>query len=116
MLLSNLWKEHGLTNGANGYVKYIVYDEDKEPPKLPAFVLVYFPQYTGPSFHPKEEKIVPIAPVQRKWYVSSAEYSRRMIPLTPSYAITIHKSQGQTLNKIILNLGDKEFASGLTRH
>ena len=114
MLLSNLWKEHGLTNGANGYVKYIVYDENKAPPKLPAFVLVHFPQYTGPSFHPKEEKIVPIVPVQRKWYESRAEHSRLMVPLTPSYAITIHKSQGQTMNKIILNLGEKEFASGLT--
>ena len=68
MLLSNLWKEHGLTNGANGFVKYIVYDADTAPPKLPAFVLVYFPQYKGPSFHPKEEKIVPIVPVFRKWY------------------------------------------------
>ena len=37
-----------------------------------------------------------------------------MLPLIPSYAITIHKSQGQTLNKIILNIGEKEFASGLT--
>ena len=37
-----------------------------------------------------------------------------MIPLIPSYAITIHKSQGQTMDKIILNLGNKEFATGLT--
>ena len=114
MLLSNLWKEHGLTNGANGFVRYIVYDEDKAPPNLPAFVLVYFPQYTGPSFHPKEEKIVPIVPVFRKWYDSRVEHNRTMLPLIPSYAITIHKSQGQTLDKIILNLGEREFASGLT--
>ena len=114
MLLSNLWKEHGLTNGANGFVRYIVYDEDKAPPKLPAFVLVYFPQYTGPSFHPNEEKIVPIVPVLRKWYDSRTEHNRTMLPLIPSYAITIHKSQGQTLDKVILNLGDREFASGRT--
>ena len=37
-----------------------------------------------------------------------------MLSIIPLYAITIHKSQGQTLNKIILNIGDKEFASGLT--
>ena len=37
-----------------------------------------------------------------------------MIPLIPSYAITIHKSQGQTLDKIILNIGEKKYASGLT--
>ena len=37
-----------------------------------------------------------------------------MLPLIPSYAITIHKSQGQTLNKIIVDLRTREFASGLT--
>ena len=114
MLTANLWKKHGLLNGANGIVKYICYDDGDVPPALPAFVLVYFPQYTGPSFHPKEEKLVPIVKVTRNWYESKSELSRTMLPLIPSYAITIHKSQGQTLNKIILNLGDKEFASGLT--
>ena len=114
MLLQNLWNEHGLTNGANGIVKYIVYKEGITPPKLPSFVLVYFPQYTGPSFHPTEEKLVPIAPILRNWYESKTEHHRIMIPLIPSYAISIHKSQGQTLDKIIINLGHSEFASGLT--
>ena len=36
-----------------------------------------------------------------------------MLPLIPAYAITIHKSQGQTLNKVMLNIGEKEYASGL---
>ena len=114
MLLSNIWKDCGLTNGANGIVKYIVYDEGTGPPKLPACVLVHFPQYTGPSFHPTEEKIVPIVPVFRKWHDYKVEHNRTMLPVTPSYGITIHKSQGQTLDKIILNLHDKEFATGLT--
>ena len=37
-----------------------------------------------------------------------------MLPLIPSYAISIHKSQGQTLSKIILNIGKQEYAPGLT--
>ena len=114
MLLSNLWNKHGLTNGANGIVRYIVYEKDKKPPSLPSFVLVYFPDYTGPSFHDSEEKLVPIVPITRKWFESKAEHYRTMLPLVPSYAITIHKSQGQTLKKIILSLGNKEFAPGLT--
>ena len=60
------------------------------------------------------QKLVPIAPVTRNWYASKVEYQRTMLPLIPSYAITIHKSQGQTLDKIILNIGEKKYASGLT--
>jgi ATP-dependent DNA helicase PIF1 len=109
MLLQNLWNHHGLTNGANGFVRYIIYKEGVQPPKLPSFVLVYFPQYTGPSFHPTEEKLVPIVPVLRNWFESRTEHHRTMLPLIPSCAITIHKSQGQTLDKIILNLGGREI-------
>ena len=73
MLVSNLWNEQGLTNGANGFVRYIVYDQNLKPPNLPNFVLVYFPQYTGPSFYydgTTNEELVPIAPVTRNWYES----------------------------------------------
>ena len=37
-----------------------------------------------------------------------------MIPLIPAYAVSIHKSQGMSLDQITINLGEKEFASGLT--
>ena len=114
MLLSNIWKECGLTNGANGFIRYIVYDEGDCPPKLPKFVLVEFPQYTGPSFLETEPKLVPISPVTRNWFHGNKSHQRKMLPLTPAYSITIHKSQGQTLSKIIVNLGNKEYASGLT--
>lgn len=40
--------------------------------------------------------------------------SRQMLPLVPTYAITIHKSQGQTLNPLVVNLGDTEFTTSLT--
>ncbi|KAF8480729.1 hypothetical protein DFH94DRAFT_602556, partial [Russula ochroleuca] len=36
------------------------------------------------------------------------------IPLTLSWAITIHKAQGMTLDRITVDLGPKEFASGLS--
>ena len=37
-----------------------------------------------------------------------------MIPLKPGYAISIHSSQGATLNFVIVNMGNREFATGLT--
>ena len=61
-----------------------------------------------------KEKLVPICPTTRSWFEYKVHYERKMIPLIPSYAITIHKSQGQTLEKIILNIGESEFAPGLT--
>lgn len=32
----------------------------------------------------------------------------------PAFAITIHKSQGLTLTKVVLNFKDKDFASRLS--
>ena len=36
-----------------------------------------------------------------------------MLPLKPGYAISIHSSQGATLHSMIVNLGPREFATGL---
>ena len=34
------------------------------------------------------------------------------MPLRLSYAMTIHKSQGQTMTKAVVDTGDKEMAAG----
>ena len=36
-----------------------------------------------------------------------------MIPLIPGYAVSIHKSQGMSLDKVIINPGPREFVIGL---
>ena len=35
-------------------------------------------------------------------------------PVTPAYAITIHKSQGLSLDRAVLDLSEKDFTPGLT--
>ncbi|GBC05299.1 hypothetical protein RclHR1_06170003 [Rhizophagus clarus] len=40
--------------------------------------------------------------------------SRLQIPLTLVWAITVHKSQGLTLPKAVIDLGNKEYAASLS--
>ena len=40
--------------------------------------------------------------------------SRTQFPIRLAYALTIHKGQGQTLKRIIVELGKKEATLGLT--
>ena len=47
MLISNLWVDVGLVNGAMGTIEAICYRSDG-PPDLPLAVMVHFDKYSGP--------------------------------------------------------------------
>ena len=113
-LTTNIWKEAGLTNGAKGIVKYIVYEPRIKPKALPSIVIVQFPQYVGPSYQKTISKCAPITPIKRSWFSGKTQCWRRMLPLKPAYGTTIHSSQGQSLDRVIINIGKKEFSNGLT--
>ena len=114
ILTTNIWKEAGLTNGTLCEIRAIIYPPGKKPPQLPDIVFIHVPEYKGPSYYPNEPNIVPITPIRRQWHKQNTLCIRRMIPLQPAYALTIHKSQGMSLDKIIVNLGKKEFSLGLS--
>ena len=110
MLTSNLWVEVGLVNGAMGTVEAICY-KDTTLPHLPVAVMVRFDHYTGPTVH---DETVPITPIRRSWSSSGGQCSRLQLPLKLAWAVTIHKSQGLTLDKVVIDIGKKEFSCGLT--
>ena len=117
ILTANLWPDAGLVNGAQGTVEYIVFHEGASPPmvNLPAMLICRFPAYKGPSFMPElGDHLVPVFPVQRDWMSGKKSYSRTAFPLLLAYSMTIHRSQGVTMQRIMINIGDREFACGLT--
>lgn len=97
-------------NGAMVTVIDICY-HTREPPDLPIAVMVKFDHYSGPTFF---NNTVPIPPLQRTWYTAGSQCSRLQVPLKLAWGVTIHKAQGLTLDKVVVNIGKKEFSSGLT--
>ena len=112
MLTCNLWQEVGLCNGASGVVHDLIFHPERPPPCLPIAALVDFPHYTGPPFLHTHPQIVPIPPHLFEWETEGQRLSRQQLPLRLSYAMTIHKSQGQTLSIVVIDLGKAERAAG----
>ena len=110
MLNSNLWVDVGLVNGAMGTVLSICY-QSRGPPDLLLAVMVRFDSYSGPALH---DCSVPIIPLRRTWFHNGATCSRLQLPLKLAWAVTIHKAQGLTLDKVVVDVGKKEFSTGLT--
>ena len=110
MLTSNLWTDAGLVNGAMETVQAICY-QSGGPPSLPLAVMVRFDKYWGPTLH---DGSVPIVPQRCTWMQGSSACSQLQIPLKLAWAVTIHKAQGLTLDKVVIDIGKKEFSAGLT--
>ena len=59
-------------------------------------------------------KKTPVVVQERHFIKNKEQCLRKMLPMKPGYAISIHSSQGATLDSVIVNLGSREFANGLT--
>ena len=104
MLSSNLWVDMGLVNGAMGTIKAICYGNDGSPPNLPLAVTVTFDSYSGPTLI---DGTVPITPLRRSCFTSATQCSHLQLPLKLAWAVTAHKSQGLTLDKVVVDIGKK---------
>ena len=105
-------QQFGLVNGAQGTVVDIVYDRNSYTKHgLPKCVIVDFKGYKGPALFKDHPTYVPIVPFQANWIDFKQRY-RNQIPLDLAFAITIHKSQGLTLERAVIDLGKSENQSG----
>ena len=70
--------------------------------------------FADPSFCLDLPKSVPIIPETNESYLHELSHEKQQLPLKLSLAITIHKSQGLTINKTWIDLGKYEKLTGLT--
>ncbi|KAE8740715.1 hypothetical protein FOCC_FOCC013771 [Frankliniella occidentalis] len=111
MLKQNLNVSAGLVNGCLGYVTDILYDEGEKPPAIPRFVIVKFDNVDG---YPYLNGGVPIQAIHCSWSINNISCSRVQLPLSLSWACTVHKSQSLTVELCQMNLGETDFELGLT--
>ncbi|SMY29094.1 unnamed protein product [Zymoseptoria tritici ST99CH_1A5] len=111
MLTENIWTEAGLVNGSRGSIYDITWDPETTNPRetLPLCLVVYFPGYEGPAIPGLPPKVVPIYTSRRTLATESENYSatrehwREQFPIVLAYAITVHKSQGMTLDAVVID-------------
>lgn len=115
ILRQNLFTAAGLCNGTIGEVVDIIYshrEDGRFVDEFPLCIMVKFESYSGPLYN--HCNILPIPPVTVTFRKGPMSFTRKQFPLQLAYAISIHRSQGLTLDKAVVHIGEKEFALGMT--
>jgi ATP-dependent exoDNAse (exonuclease V) alpha subunit len=63
------------------------------------------PNYVGPAFFPDEARKTWVPMVPSKFHDDSFQESRTGYAMRLAYAMTIHKSQGESLSMICVDIG-----------
>lgn len=120
---TNICPEWGLFNGSIGTVIDIIFRPHTSPNNndLPAYILVDFALYRGPSIDPENPTYVPIVPITAYCNKQDCSCNRTFIPLKLAFAKTCHTFQGQSagpvapgqppnpIKRIICDPGTKKF-------
>ena len=118
----NVDVEDGLTNGSPGIVKYIEY-RMLEQTNRPSIIWVLFDDPRAGRL--RREKFLnrgyynvniqrdwtPVFDVERTFLYNHKTYQRIQFPLRPAAARTVHKAQGATVDKVVVDLSTKRKRS-----
>jgi hypothetical protein len=111
-------------NGVRGRVEGLVLDErerliqTKETHTIrlqypPRYVLVKLDRTKAPTLEGLSPNVIPIAPVKKTFTVnkngSKVSVTRSQLPLTLAYAFTDYRSQGQTLQPVIVDIAPPPY-------
>jgi ATP-dependent DNA helicase PIF1 len=94
-----------------GWVRGIAWSDRA---KLPDFLLIEFDNYCGPAFIESHVKYIPVPPFVGEFLHDGMACKRVQFPIVLAWAITIHKCQGMTLPRAVIDIGKKEMQNGLT--
>ena len=109
MLIRNINVLQGLTNGALGTITQFHWEKEKHcDGELPLSVTVKFDHTSSTN------QTFDIFPISIKFFGKyNTIWERTQLPLRPSWATTIHKSQGLTLQRCVIDLSNKIFQPGM---
>ena len=121
MVLLNLATEADIANGTRGEIQDIILDEREETSAIdedgairlkypPAMILFKPDKGTKLTFQGLPPGVIPLTPSLAKFTVTSRtkktfKIVRRQYAMTAGYAFTDYKSQGQTIEYVIIDIG-----------
>ena len=112
------YKNNGIVNGSRGYIDSIQVAKDN-PDQVEVIWICFNDENTGQLLRednkhllrqhkPNNPLAVPIKRQKKQFQAKgSTSWLREQFPVTLCYAITAHKSQGQTLHEVIIDFSSK---------
>jgi hypothetical protein len=109
MITSNIHTSSGLSNGSFATVEYV--PDERSSNGFPRYILLRLSTPPKHSYPGLPKGVVPIFPISGSFMVAvenkkkaSISIRRKQFPIIPAYALTDYKSQGDTMNSVLLDI------------